>query len=210
VAGYRIGDRESISDRSTTVSWPAVGPTEPPCQWLPWAVSAGVVARIRSWIVLLIPILWGEYESVEIYLHSSIRIHGVVRLYKDKRWGEVRETVIYVPGTQVLYWEGGGGVLNVYCFGLLPRELNLCTIFLGCVWIILQIGHRNLWNPHLFENSKLLMQKKSLVLALDLEHKRLSESSYVILRWSDLPTNESLPLVLTSFLSLSISLYLFQ
>jgi hypothetical protein len=53
VSGYGLDDR-AIGVRSpakqrifplTSVSRPALGPTQPPVQWVPWVLSPGVKAR---------------------------------------------------------------------------------------------------------------------------------------------------------------------
>jgi hypothetical protein len=41
-AGYGLDDRGINNFLFSTSSRPALGPTEPPIQWIPWAVSPGV------------------------------------------------------------------------------------------------------------------------------------------------------------------------
>jgi hypothetical protein len=67
----------------TTMSRTALGPTQPPIQWVPGVLSLGVKwpcceadhsppssAKVKGW--------------VELYLHSPIRLHGVVLSYSTE------------------------------------------------------------------------------------------------------------------------------
>jgi hypothetical protein len=61
----------------TTASRTALGPTQPPIQWVPWALSLGV-KRPGSKADNSPPSSAEFKECVELYLHSPIRLHGVV------------------------------------------------------------------------------------------------------------------------------------
>jgi hypothetical protein len=55
---------------------PALGPTQPPIQWVPGALSLGVKRSGRE--VGHSPQSGSEVkECVELYLHSLVRLHGV-------------------------------------------------------------------------------------------------------------------------------------
>jgi hypothetical protein len=61
----------------TTASRTALEPTEPPIQWVPWALSLGVKRPGRE--TNHSPPSSAEVkECVELYLHYPIRLHGVV------------------------------------------------------------------------------------------------------------------------------------
>jgi hypothetical protein len=60
-----------------TVSRPALGPTLPPIQWVPRALSLGVKRPGREGDHLP-PSSVEVKECMELYLHSPIRLHGVV------------------------------------------------------------------------------------------------------------------------------------
>jgi hypothetical protein len=86
--GYRLDDLgvrvpARAGNVFTTASRPALGPTQPPIQWLRGAFSLGVKRLERE----------GDHsppssaevkEWVELYLNSPIRFHGVVLSYKEK------------------------------------------------------------------------------------------------------------------------------
>jgi len=61
----------------TTVSRPALGPTQPPVQRVPWVLSVGVKLPGRE-ADQSPPSSAEVKECVELYLHSSTRLHGVV------------------------------------------------------------------------------------------------------------------------------------
>jgi hypothetical protein len=61
----------------TIASRPALGPTQPPIQWVPGALSLGV-KRPGHEADLSPPSSAEVKECVELYLHSPIRLHGVV------------------------------------------------------------------------------------------------------------------------------------
>jgi hypothetical protein len=81
--GYGLDDRGFKSRQrlgiflSTTASKPALGPTQPPTQRVPGALSMGI-----KWPGCeadhSIPSTAEVKECVELYLHSPIRLHGVV------------------------------------------------------------------------------------------------------------------------------------
>jgi hypothetical protein len=60
-----------------TVSRPALGPKQPPIQWVPGALSLGV-KRLGRKADHSSPSSAEAKEYVELYLHSSIRIDGMV------------------------------------------------------------------------------------------------------------------------------------
>jgi hypothetical protein len=66
----------------TTASRTVLGPTQPPIQWVPGALSLGVrqVAREADHSP---PSSVEVKEWVELYLHSPIRLHGVVLYLSD-------------------------------------------------------------------------------------------------------------------------------
>jgi hypothetical protein len=79
-AGYGL-DRDSIPGRgkiflSSTESRLALGPTQPPIQWIPGALSRGVNGRGMKPTTHLH--LLPKLRMVELYLHSPIRLHGLV------------------------------------------------------------------------------------------------------------------------------------
>jgi hypothetical protein len=61
----------------TTPSRKALGPTQPPIQWVPGALSL-VVKRPGSEADHSPPSSAEVKKSVELYLYSPIRLHGVV------------------------------------------------------------------------------------------------------------------------------------
>jgi hypothetical protein len=61
----------------TTMSRTALGPTQPPIQWVPGALSLGVKQQ-RHEFDHSPPSSAKVKECVELYLHSPIRLHGVV------------------------------------------------------------------------------------------------------------------------------------
>jgi hypothetical protein len=61
----------------TTASRTALGPTDPPIQWVPWALSLGVKRPGRE-AGHSPPFSAEVKECVELYLHSPIRLNGVV------------------------------------------------------------------------------------------------------------------------------------
>jgi hypothetical protein len=66
-----------------TASRPALGPTRPPIQWIPRALSLGVKCLGRE--ADHSPPSSAEVEEcVELYLHSPIRLHGAVFGLKKK------------------------------------------------------------------------------------------------------------------------------
>jgi hypothetical protein len=79
VTGYRLDTWGSILDRGKrffsclffTASGPAVERTFPPIQWVPGAFSPGVKMTIDLHLVS-----WSRIE--ELYLHFTIRLHGVL------------------------------------------------------------------------------------------------------------------------------------
>jgi hypothetical protein len=82
---YGLDDRGSGFDARrglgiflfTTASRPALGPTQPPIQWVPGALSLGVKRSGRE-VDHSPPSSAEVKECVELYLHSPIRLHGVV------------------------------------------------------------------------------------------------------------------------------------
>jgi hypothetical protein len=64
----------------TTVSRTALRPTQPPIQWVPGAPSLGI-KRPGSEADHSPPSSAEVKECVELYLHSPIRLHGVVLNY---------------------------------------------------------------------------------------------------------------------------------
>jgi hypothetical protein len=60
----------------TTASRMALGPTQPPIQWVPGALSLGLKRPGRE-ADHLPPSSAEVKECVELYLHSPIRLHGV-------------------------------------------------------------------------------------------------------------------------------------
>jgi hypothetical protein len=61
----------------TTASRTALGPTQPPIQWVPGALSLEVKRQGRE-ADHLPPSSAEVKESVQLYLHSPMRLHGVV------------------------------------------------------------------------------------------------------------------------------------
>jgi hypothetical protein len=61
----------------TTASRTAVGPTQPPIQWVPGALSLRVKRSGRE-ADHSPPSSAEVKECVELYIHSPIRLHGVV------------------------------------------------------------------------------------------------------------------------------------
>jgi hypothetical protein len=59
------------------VSRPVLRPTQPPIQWVPGALSLGVKRPGRE-AGHALPSSADVKECVELYLHSPIRLHGVV------------------------------------------------------------------------------------------------------------------------------------
>jgi hypothetical protein len=81
--GWTIGVLGFVSRRGlgiflfTIASRPALGPTQPPTQWEPGALSLGVKRLVRE--AHHSPLSSAEVkECVELYLHSLKRLHGVV------------------------------------------------------------------------------------------------------------------------------------
>jgi hypothetical protein len=64
---------------SSTASRPPLGPTQPPIQWVPGPLSLGVNGLGRE--AVHSPLCSTEVEMVELYLHSSTCLHGVVLNY---------------------------------------------------------------------------------------------------------------------------------
>jgi hypothetical protein len=60
-----------------TVSRPVLGPIQPPIQWVPGALSLGV-KRPGVKLTTHLHLVPSSKECVELYLHSPIRLHGVV------------------------------------------------------------------------------------------------------------------------------------
>jgi hypothetical protein len=60
-----------------------LGPIQPPIQWVPRALSLGVKRAGRE-ADHLPPSSAEVKECVELYLHSPIRLYGVVLSYKKK------------------------------------------------------------------------------------------------------------------------------
>jgi len=61
----------------TTASRPALGPTQPPIQWVPGSLSLGKQRPGHE--ADHSPPSYAEIkECVELYLHSPVRLHGVV------------------------------------------------------------------------------------------------------------------------------------
>jgi hypothetical protein len=82
--GYGMDDRVGIDCRwglgiliFTTASRTALGPTQPPVQWVPGALSLGV-KRLGREADHSLPSSTEVKEYVELYLHSPIRFHGMV------------------------------------------------------------------------------------------------------------------------------------
>jgi hypothetical protein len=77
--GYGLDDRGSrgLGIFFTTVSRTALGPTQPPIQWVPGALSLGVKRPGRE-TDHSPPSSAEVKECQELYLHSPIRLHGVV------------------------------------------------------------------------------------------------------------------------------------
>jgi hypothetical protein len=61
----------------TAESRTALGPTQPPIEWVPGALSLGVERRGRE-ADHSPPSNAEVKECVELYLHSPIRLHGLV------------------------------------------------------------------------------------------------------------------------------------
>jgi len=77
---------------------PALGPTQPPIQWVPGASSLGDKA-CGAWSWPLTFIQCRGYERVELYIHPPIRFHGVVQ--------DTRTTLLYLyfyPTTDNFTW----------------------------------------------------------------------------------------------------------
>jgi hypothetical protein len=67
----------------TTSSWQALGLSQPPIQWLPGALSLGVKRSVRE--ADHSPPSSAEVEEcVELYLHSPIRLYGMVLSKKSQ------------------------------------------------------------------------------------------------------------------------------
>jgi hypothetical protein len=62
-----------------TASRPALGPTQPPIQWVPGALSLGVKRPGRK-ADHSPPTNAEVKECVELYLHSPLRLNGVVKI----------------------------------------------------------------------------------------------------------------------------------
>jgi hypothetical protein len=83
VTGWTIGVLGFDSRRGlgiflfTTASITALGHTQPPIQWVPGALSLGVKRPGRE-ADHSPPSSAGVKECVELYVHSPIRLHGVV------------------------------------------------------------------------------------------------------------------------------------
>jgi hypothetical protein len=60
----------------STASRPTLGLTQPPIQWVPAALSLGVKQQGRD--ADHSPSSSAEVKKVELYLHSSICLHGIV------------------------------------------------------------------------------------------------------------------------------------
>jgi hypothetical protein len=61
----------------TAMSKRALGPTQPPIQWIPGALSLGVKRPERE-VDHSLPSSGEVKECVELYLHSPVRLYGVV------------------------------------------------------------------------------------------------------------------------------------
>jgi hypothetical protein len=59
----------------STSSRPALGPTQPPIQWVPVATSRGKTAG--AWSSPLTSSLCRRQENVVLHIHSPIHLHGV-------------------------------------------------------------------------------------------------------------------------------------
>jgi hypothetical protein len=68
----------------TTVPRTPLGPTQPPIQWIPGAVSL-VVKRPGRDADHSLPSSAEVKECVELYLHPPVRLHGVVIIKKKHR-----------------------------------------------------------------------------------------------------------------------------
>jgi hypothetical protein len=83
--GYGMDDRDSrfrlLAGLGiflfTSASRTALGPTQPPIEWVPGALSLGVKRPERE-ADHLPPSSAEVKEYVELYVHSPIRLHGVV------------------------------------------------------------------------------------------------------------------------------------
>jgi hypothetical protein len=79
-AGWMIGVRfpaEAGNFLLDTVSRPILGPAQPTTQWVPWCLSLGVKRPGRE-ADHSPPSSTEARECVELYLHSPIRLNGVV------------------------------------------------------------------------------------------------------------------------------------
>jgi hypothetical protein len=61
----------------STASRPAVGPTQPPIQWLPGALSTGIKRPGRE-ADHSPPATTEVKKNVDINIHSPIRLHGIM------------------------------------------------------------------------------------------------------------------------------------
>jgi hypothetical protein len=66
------------------MSKPALGPTQPPIQWVPGALSLEIKRPGRE-TDHSPPSGAKVKECVELYLHSPIRLHGVVLAYAQEQ-----------------------------------------------------------------------------------------------------------------------------
>jgi hypothetical protein len=88
--GYRLDDRRFQSRQGlgiflfTTVSRPTLEPIQPPIQWRSGAVFLGAKRPGRKADHSL-PTSAEAKECVELYLHSPVRLHGVVLSLKKHR-----------------------------------------------------------------------------------------------------------------------------
>jgi hypothetical protein len=77
VAEYKNSPLFSYLILKIRLSRPALGPTQPPIQWVPGALSLGVKQLGRE--ADHSPPSRAEIkECVELYLHSPIRLHGAM------------------------------------------------------------------------------------------------------------------------------------
>jgi hypothetical protein len=80
--GYRLvgkgfNTRHGLGIFPITTSRPALGPTQPPIKWVPGALSLAVKRPGRE--AAHSPASSSEVkECVELFLHSPIRLHGMV------------------------------------------------------------------------------------------------------------------------------------
>jgi hypothetical protein len=74
----RVGVQVPVGTRiSSMSSRPALGSTQPPIQWVPGALSPGVNRTGRE-ADHSPPNKCGVQENMDLYIHSPIRLHGVV------------------------------------------------------------------------------------------------------------------------------------